>query len=65
MKVPNSPGSGKSIAEHQGVRRVAGAEGRCRQIFEPTNRNFIRLIRMDKGAKQLEVPIATRSSKSK
>ena len=43
VKVPNSPGSGKSIAEHQGVFCEEGAEGRCKQIFEPTYRNFIRL----------------------
>ena len=55
VKVPNSPGSGKSIAEHQGVRREAGAEGRCKQIFEPTYRNLIRLVGVDKNAKQFEV----------
>ena len=55
VKVPRPPGSGKVIAKVKGVHREVESEGRWRQISGLTNRNHIRLSKMDKVAEQTEV----------
>ena len=56
-KSPSHPDSGKATAESKGVHREVESEGSRRQTSDPTYRNLIpRLMRVDKSAKQDEVP---------
>ena len=55
MKVPRAVSSDKPIADGKGVHREVESERSPRQTFDPTNRNFVRHLRMDKAANQAKV----------
>ena len=55
MKVPRAVSSDKPIANGKGVHCEVESERSPRQTFDPTNRNFVRHMQVDKAAKQAEV----------
>ena len=55
MKVPRAVSSDKPIADGKGVHREVESERSPRQTFDPTNRNFVRHLQVDKAAEQAEI----------
>ena len=55
MRVPRAVSSDKPIADGKGVHREMESERSLRQTFDPTNRNFVRHMQVDKAAQQAEV----------
>ena len=55
MKVPRAVSSDKPIADGKGAHREVESERSPRQTFDPTNRNFVRHLQVDKAAEQAEI----------